>query len=255
MVYLDYRDAKNRDAKAEKQKDMGIQAINRLLPEDVKFHSVTPEGRIIFDIGGQKVPTISLSDGYRSILALGGDLIWRLILAFPDSSDPLRESGVVLIDELDIHLHPNWQRGVAGVFREIFPKLQFFVATHSPLVAAGAGDDALTLRFNFRDGQSSVEKVPNVAAMNVDRILQSDAFGLPSAYSPQTEEKIQRYDALTRKGRKRTAQENDELRPLLKFMADARPIGGVPDPESLEGRIDQFLEEKLCDPSPQASQT
>lgn len=254
MVYVDYRIAKN-DRKAQKQQEMGIRAINRVLPEDAKFDSVTPEGRILFNIGGQRVPTISLSDGYRSILALAGDLIWRLILAFPKSADPLQERGVVLIDELDIHLHPKWQREVARVLRAIFPSLQFFVATHSPLVAAGAGDDALTLRFNFRDGCSTVTKVENIAAMNVDRILQSEAFGLVSAYSPQTEEKIQRYDALMGKGRRRTVQENDELRPLLKFMEEARPIGGPPDPESLEGRIDQFLEEKLCDQDCQAAET
>jgi energy-coupling factor transporter ATP-binding protein EcfA2 len=255
MVYLDYRIAKNKDPKAQKQKDMGIDAIDRVLPEGARFGSVTPEGRILFEIGGQKVPTISLSDGYRSILALAGDLIWRLILAFPESPNPLLESGVVLIDELDIHLHPKWQREVAMVLRKIFPRLQFFVATHSPLVAAGAGDDALTLRFNFRDGRSSVEKVANIAAMNVDRILQSEAFGLLSAYTPETEERIQRYDTLMRKGSKRTAQENDELRPLLKFMADARPVGGAPDPESLEGRIDQKLEEKLRDQGYQAGKT
>ena len=249
MVYLDYRIAKGDDAKAEKQKDMGIQAINRVLPKNAKFHSVTSEGRILFDIGGQLVPTISLSDGYRSILALAGDLIWRLLLAFPESPNPLLESGVALIDELDIHLHPMWQRQVARVLREIFPRLQFFVATHSPLVAAGAGEDALTLRFNFHEGHSTVERVDNIAAMNVDRILQSEAFGLLSAFSPATEEKIKRYDALVRKGRRRTAQENDELRPLLKFMEEARPIGGTPDPESLEGRIDQFLEAKLHDQS------
>jgi hypothetical protein len=247
MVYLDYRIAKGDDVKATAQKEMGIQAINRVLPQDAKFHTVTPEGRILFDIGGQKVPTISLSDGYRSILALAGDLIWRLILAFPESSNPLDQRGVVLIDELDIHLHPQWERQVARVLRQTFPKLQFFVATHSPLVAAGAGEDALTLRFNFQDGRSDVEPVENVAAMNVDRILQSEAFGLLSTYSPDTEEKIERYDTLQRKGKKRTPAENDELRPLLKFMAEARPIGGIPDPDSLEGRIDRFLEKKLHD--------
>jgi predicted ATP-binding protein involved in virulence len=255
MVYLDYRIAKNNDQKAQKQREMGIRAINRVLPEDAEFHSVTPEGRILFDIGGERVPTISLSDGYRSILALAGDLIWRLILAFPGSADPLLEKGVVLIDELDIHLHPKWQREVPTVLRQIFPHLQFFVATHSPLVAAGAGEDALTLRFNFHDGRSTVEKVENMAAMNVDRILQSDAFGLLSTYSPQTEYKIQRYDALTRKGRRRTAEENDELRPLLKFMNEACPVGGTPDPESLEGRVDQLLEEKLRDQSCQTAET
>ena len=129
-----------------------------MLPEEAKFDSVTAEGRIVFDIGGQKIPTICLSDGYRSILALAGDLIWRLILAFPDSSDPLRECGVVLIDELDIHLHPKWQRQVGKVLRQTFPKQQFLVATHSPLVAAGAGEDALTLSSIFRmDVHSSIK--------------------------------------------------------------------------------------------------
>jgi predicted ATP-binding protein involved in virulence len=246
VVYLDYRIAKEKNPeKVKQQRDMGITAINQVLPEDARFHSVTSEGRILFNVGGQIVPTISLSDGYRSILALAGDLIWRLIQSFPDSENPLNECGVVLIDELDIHLHPKWQRQVASVLRRTFPNMQFIVATHSPLVAAGAGDDALTLKFNFQHGKSIIEHVPDVAAMNVDRILQSPAFGLLSTYSPETERRIERYDALSRKGPRRTPQENDELRPLLKFMEVARPIDGQPSPESLEGRIDSFLDKKL----------
>lgn len=255
MVYLDYRIAKDNDKKAQRQKDVGIEAINRVLPANAKFDSVTPEGRILFNIGGRKVPTISLSDGYRSILALSGDLIWRLILSFPDSASPLTESGVVLIDELDIHLHPKWQREVSGVLRKTFPKIQFFVATHSPLVAAGAGEDALTLRFNFHDGASTVEKVDNIAAWNVDRILQSEGFGLLSTFSPEAEAKIHRYDALSRKGKRRSPKENDELRPLLKFMEQARPIGDYPEPDSLEGRIDSYLESKLHDQDYEAIET
>ena len=84
-----------------------------MLPSGVTFDSVTPEGRILFSLGGQKVPTIALSDGYRSMLALTGDLVWRLLQAFPDSETPLQEEGVVLIDELDIHLHPIWQHEIA----------------------------------------------------------------------------------------------------------------------------------------------
>jgi hypothetical protein len=119
MVYLDYRIAKAKepDSEAERSRKLGIDAINRILPDGAQFDSVTNEGRILFKIGTKKVPTISLSDGYRSILALAGDMIWRLIQAFPDSDEPLKESGVVLIDELDIHLHPTWQRSVAGVLR------------------------------------------------------------------------------------------------------------------------------------------
>ena len=245
MVYLDYRIAKERDPKAQRQKELGINAINRVLPQGAEFHRVTSEGRIMFKIGGLEVATIGLSDGYRSILALAGDLIWRLILAFPDSSDPLTEHGVVLIDELDIHLHPIWQREVAGMLRSTFPKLQFIVASHSPLIAAGAGEDALVLKFRFKDGESVVERVRNIAAMNVDRILQSEAFGLVSPYSPATQAKIDQYDALARKGARRSPRDHNEFQLLLPFMEEARPIGGPPAPGSLDARIDHYLAEKL----------
>jgi len=245
MVYLDYRIAKESDAEAQRQKDLGVVAINKVLPEEVRFDSVTAEGRILFDVDGQVVPTIALSDGYRSILALAGDLVWRLITAYPNSSDPLKEEGVVLIDELDIHLHPIWQRDIAGWLQEQFPNLQFVVATHSPLIAAGAGDDALTLRLYLREGMSVVEKVENIAAMNVDRILQSDAFGLVSPYSRKTQEKIDRYDKLARKGRRRSAKEDDDYTKLFEFMKEARPIGGPPAEGSIEAKVDAYLENAL----------
>ena len=244
MVYLDYRIAKGDDSEAKRQKELGIGAINKVLPDYVSFDSVTAEGRILFDIGGKKVPTIALSDGYRSVLALAGDIVWRLLLAFPKSDDPLKEEGVVLIDELDIHLHPIWQRDIALWLQEQFPHIQFIVATHSPLVASGAGEDALTYRFFFQDGTSSVEPVQNVAAMNVDRILESPAFGLVSPYSPQTQAKIDRYDTLARK-RKRNKKEEEEMQLLLPFMKTARPIGGPPEPGSLESKIDRYLNKKL----------
>jgi hypothetical protein len=245
MVYLDYRIVKGKDRAAEQQKTLGVEAINKLLPKSVRFDSVTGEGRILFDVGGQKVPTISLSDGYRSVLALGGDLVWRLIQAFPDSEDPLKEDGVVLIDELDIHLHPQWQRDIAGWLREQFSNVQFIVATHSPLVAAGAGDQALTLRLSLRDGEAVVEQVRDVSALNVDRILQSPAFGLVSPYSPQTQAKIDRYDTLLRKGKQRKGTEEAEFQQLSLFVRDARPFGGPPEPGSLEARLDAYLEKTL----------
>ncbi|CAK8724021.1 ATPase AAA-type core domain-containing protein [Candidatus Electrothrix laxa] len=244
MVYLDYRIAKEKDPEAERQKELGILAINKVLPDDVSFHSVTAEGRILFDIGGMKVPTIALSDGYRSVLALAGDIVWRLLLSYPESNDPLMEEGVVLIDELDIHLHPIWQRDIALWLQEQFPNIQFIVATHSPLVASGAGEDALTYRFFFKDGTSSVEQIKNIAAMNVDRILESAAFGLVSPYSPQTQEKIDRYDTIARK-RRRTKKEEEEMQLLLPFMKTARPVGGPPEPGSLESKINQYLDKKL----------
>jgi hypothetical protein len=246
MVYLDYRIAKDEDKdEAKRQQQIGVDAINQILPEGVEFHRVTSEGQIYFNIRGRSVPTTTLSDGYRSVLALVGDLVWRLILAFPKSENPLNEEGVAIIDELDIHLHPLWQRKIAGRLRKVFPNLQFFVATHSPLIAAGGGDDALTLRFRIEDGESIVDRVQDIASMNVDRILQSPAFDLVSPYSPETQEKIDRYDSLARKGNNRKSKEEEEFGQLSLFMEKARPFGGPPEPGSLESRMEEYLAKSL----------
>ncbi len=246
MVYLDYRIAKMiGDEDAKRQREIGITAINSLLPDGTRFDSVTAEGRILFDVGGSKVPTIGLSDGYRSVLALSGDLVWRLIQSFPETTDPLREEGVVLIDELDIHLHPIWQRDIAQLLQKQFPNLQFIVSTHSPLIASGAGENALTLKFSLNCGQAIVEPILNISALSVDDILRSPAFESISPYSPQTQGKIDRYDSLLPRIDQLNNEEKKELEQLQLFVQEARPFGGLPTPGSLEAKIDAYLGAKL----------
>jgi energy-coupling factor transporter ATP-binding protein EcfA2 len=247
MVYLDYRLAKDQsDMKAQKMKRVGEEAIIKLLPGDVQIVGVTAEGLIEFLVDGQRVPSIGLSDGFRSVIALAGDLIWRLMQAFPNLDDPTTASGVVLIDELDIHLHPSWQRDIAVWLQQVFPNLQFFVATHSPLVAAGAGDNALTLRLDMVDNQLQITKIPYVdLAAGVDRTLKSPAFGLQSTYSPPTEHKIQRYHELQCKNGNLSEAELSEYEQLQLFMKEVQPLGNIPDPGSLEARIDALLENRL----------
>lgn len=247
MVYLDYRLAKDKDdLDAQKMRRIGEEAIVKLLPGNVKIAGVTTEGLIEFLVDDQKVPTISLSDGFRSVIALAGDLIWRLLQAFPTLEDPTQASGVVLIDELDIHLHPSWQREIAGWLQQVFPNLQFFVATHSPLVAAGSGENALTLRLEMIEGELKVVEIPYTElAADVNRTLKSSAFGLQSIYAPPTEKKIQRYHQLNRKRNTLASEQKQEWEQLGLFMKEVQPFSDRPEPGSLEDRINFFLEEHL----------
>ena len=244
MIHLDYKKAKDQDPSIANQMDLAIQAINELLPTGVRYDSIDSDGRILFDIQGSKVPTISMSDGYRSILALAGDLVWRLISAFPESSNPLKESGVCLIDELDIHLHPVWQRNIASWLRTQFPNLQFIVSTHSPMVAAGAGEDALTIKL-ISNGSKAMQITQSLFAMSVDDILQSEAFGLISAYSPETEKKIQRLAELSTIARKRTREENKELTQLSLFIETHNPLGIHNTPADINEKIEELLKGKM----------
>jgi predicted ATP-binding protein involved in virulence len=89
--------------------------------------------RLMVDKGRTPLDLAQLSDGQRSVLAMVSDLCKRLCQANPQI-DPLTGEGVVLIDELELHLHPTWQREIIEKFRRTFPRIQFITTTHSPFV-------------------------------------------------------------------------------------------------------------------------
>lgn len=78
-----------------------------------------------------------LSSGLRSLIAMLGDMMLRLFEQQPEVTDPAKLGGIVLIDEIDIHLHPNWQIKVPQILSENFPQIQFIVTTHSPIPLLG----------------------------------------------------------------------------------------------------------------------
>lgn len=85
---------------------------------------------------GQVLNVSQLSDGEKNLLAMVGDLARRLVIANPASVEPLSGCGVVLIDEVELHLHPAWQKDVLPLLMKTFPNIQFIVATHSPIALA-----------------------------------------------------------------------------------------------------------------------
>lgn len=82
-----------------------------------------------------------LSDGEKCTMALFGDLARRLSIANPCLDNPLLGAGVVLIDEIELHMHPSWQRTVLKKLRDTFPNIQFIITTHSPIVLSEVDDD------------------------------------------------------------------------------------------------------------------
>lgn len=116
--------------------------LNRpgLLPEGAVFEDVHSElGPVFVFPGAERFGLQSLSDGYKSVLGLTLQLLRYLLEWGPVDTAPLQErSGVVLIDEIDAHLHPEWQQRIGAFFTRAFPQLQFIVTTHSPLVCRAA---------------------------------------------------------------------------------------------------------------------
>jgi predicted ATP-binding protein involved in virulence len=101
--------------------------------------------RLKVDKGGVPLDISQLSDGERSFLAIVCDLGRRLALANPKIENPLHGAGVVLIDELELHLHPKWQREVVEKLRTTFPNIQFIATTHSPQIIGELSRDEVRL--------------------------------------------------------------------------------------------------------------
>jgi hypothetical protein len=115
-----------------------------ILPNGMIFERITSKAIYLSDERGFEVNIEDISDGFRSLLSLSLDLIRQLLISyyiesiFAQSSALVIVPGVVLIDEVDAHLHPTWQQRIGFWFREHFPNMQFIVTTHSPLICQAA---------------------------------------------------------------------------------------------------------------------
>lgn len=156
-------------------------ALIAVLPgcTDVRWFPVLNDILVINE-DGESHPIWRLSDGYRTMLALVGELATRAAILNPALGGAVTEQvqGVVLIDEIDIHLHPSWQRRVVGDLRRVFPKVQFIATTHSPFVIQSMEAHAVINldRSPSLDYQrSSVEDIAEVE-MGVEGVARSAAF-------------------------------------------------------------------------------
>ncbi|MDZ7967224.1 MAG: AAA family ATPase [Nostoc sp. DedSLP03] len=127
---------------------------------------------------GQELIINQLSDGEKCLLAMVGDLARRLAIANPSLPDPLQGSGVVLIDEIELHLHPKWQREIIPALTRTFPNCQFIVTTHSPQVISQVKPEGIFILEKTDEGV--VAKRPESSfGRDSNRILE-DLMGVPA---------------------------------------------------------------------------
>ncbi|MCU0467197.1 MAG: AAA family ATPase [Arcicella sp.] len=173
------------------------QAICTLIPHlsDIKFNQETDQIEYIekeLNTEGETItykplPFKKLASGFKSIIALAGDIIVRLSKNQPEAKNPSQLKGIVIIDEIDLHLHPKMQRILIGKFSEVFPQIQFIVSTHSPIPLLGAASNNVILKVNRTEAEGiKIEKV-NVDLKNLtpNLILTSGIFDMEEFISVQ----------------------------------------------------------------------
>mgnify|MGYP000114640406 CR=1 FL=1 len=166
-----------------KRRDEVLALLGELLPEV----EVTPEleqGDVMVDVHGVRQPIGHLSDGYRSFIGWTGDLLYRLEQACPPDVPLKKLPGVVLVDEVDLHLHPEWQHRVVSTLSAALPRLQFICTTHSPLVVGSVYQHNLSVLVR-KDKWVDISPA-NVSpfGLSADQVLKSATFGLSTVRAP-----------------------------------------------------------------------
>lgn len=183
-------------------------ALDAFLVDNVKFNNIDKIGKqLIFTTPDGEMPLNQLSEGYQNVLAWVGDLMYRITETFVDHKDPLKARGLLLIDEIDLHLHPKWQRHLHAFLTTKLPNFQIIATTHSPITAQQADEDEL---YALRRTGRKVELIPFHGAPNkmlLHQILMSPVFGLETDESLEVETAKTKIRELTLKGRKSEADE------------------------------------------------
>jgi energy-coupling factor transporter ATP-binding protein EcfA2 len=219
------------DNKLKIRLDRIKQALVELLPEiqelRVEVINTNPILEVKTVYGWVNIRRLSL--GYQSTIAWVIDLAYRLFVRYPDSLNPLAEPAVCLVDEIDLHMHPKWQREMIETLSTVFERTQFIVTSHSPLIVQAIPNANLALLYRPK-GKNYIKidnDVDEIRKWRVDQILSSELFGRQPVHAPEIEEilaeriKLLSLSKLSTKQEKRLEAINQEL--------DALPTAIKPD--------------------------
>jgi energy-coupling factor transporter ATP-binding protein EcfA2 len=215
----------------QKQLNQIIEILKRILPdvEEIRIapadeNMPRPRAEFLTPYGWVRLSGLGL--GYRTMIAWMVDLAVRLFKRYPNSEDPLAEPAIVLVDEIDLHLHPKWQRTIMTFLTDRFPNTQFIVTAHSPLVVQAAKNANIVLLRREGD-RVIIDNDPEIVEnWRVDQVLTS-VFELPTARSAELEPSLLRREELLSKAQ---LSEDDEI----ELQELTVKIGSLPTAESPE---------------------
>lgn len=164
-----------------------VALLGRALPRTVGFKGefLSEDEQYLFDFEGAPTPFSALSDGYKAFIGWVGDLIGHLVDVAPNDQALDAIPGIVLVDEIDLHLHPAWQREVVPLLSKTFPQLQFVFSSHSPLVASSVKRENIFVTDRAENGTATINQIDEqVFGQSVEHVLLSSYFGLTTTRPP-----------------------------------------------------------------------
>jgi hypothetical protein len=174
-----------------KRFETAARALQSILPVAAGSVMLRSGNRIYFDVGDHRATLGELSAGYQTVVGMCADIMRHLFSRWDTLASA---AGIVLIDEIDAHLHPRWTMRIVRALREAFPQVQFIASTHNPLALRGLRNGEVALL--RRDAAGVViadQNLPPLEGMQVDQLLTSRVFGLESTVDPETEALLNEY--------------------------------------------------------------
>lgn len=179
-----------------------MDAINKCMKEELKQgqvieYSLRYKALVLVEADGIRIPFNRLSDGYRDVMTIVADIATRMCILNPYLKAETFEKtpGIVVIDKLDMHLHPKWQWNILTALQAVFPKVQFIVATHSPIIISSCKEGSLIQL----SGTGDISCIPSAYAYSVEDVLRyrQGSRGKPEnleILSDQFDKAMNRYD-------------------------------------------------------------
>ena len=186
------KENKNNKAAMRFSKSLGKleQVLSKIVETPIKFNLNTSPFQLCINVDGQELGFNVLSDGLKSIIGWLGDLIMRLDrLEWDNDRDILSQNFLLLLDEIDIHLHPTWQRKVLPVVQELFPNAQVFCSTHSPMVVNSV-DNAWIHSLEMENGLAHPKKPIESEEARSYAWVMSMIFDVKKRFGPEIEKKL-----------------------------------------------------------------
>jgi len=224
----------------------------------VEFKEVRPqtnEVTIVTDDG--EVPIEALSQGTTSLISWVGVLLQRLYELYGDEEqNPTEHYALVLMDELDAHMHPAWQQSLVGNLKEVFPNVQFIATTHSPLIVGGLPAGQVFRFIRDEDGKVvRMETTPDMTMGRADQVLTGPLFGLQTTLDAATLQEMDKYQQLLGM-ESRSEEQEEEFRRLTQVLRSRIPQSPeTPAERRAQELIEAILMEQLGDVFPLAGKT
>lgn len=226
------------------------EALDKLLP-GMKFKRIDKATRsvVMSTIDGD-VPLRQLSEGYQAMAAWAGDLLFRMTEAFQDRQDPLSARGVLLIDEMDMHLHPLWKRNLIDFLNSAFPKLQIVATTHSPLSIQQCGEGELFVVRREAEGPSLIAFKGDPSRLRLSELFLSPLIGLDTLDSPKVAALREEARSIELRPGHRSAAEVKKLKSIQKQLVGTTPLARQEAPQ-YQAQMDKAIASSR-QPSPAA---